>query len=159
MRYNSDMEDHPTIAETMAQFKAMADNLKPKPKARNVLAGRRDRDMPPKMVESCRPRRIVKWLTNAPEWVVACYVGDKWTLHRYVIVLGGSLWTADEARQHWRAGMNPRLVRCLFFLDGQNGTQLMQASHSLLGRHLGIKTHWENIPEPMRQFVLDHYSQ
>lgn len=157
---NDDTERDPTIAETIARFKAMAANLRPHPprdKLRKVTLpttlGPRDGKLELDAFERFRPRRgALKWLDEAPNYVMACYDnGGQNTEYRYTVLFGGDLWDLAYARANWESGRDPRLMPCLMISDGLDYSIWTDC---VRGARLGRRMRWLDIPANIREHVM-----
>jgi hypothetical protein len=104
-----------------------------------------------------RPRRAAaRWLEGAPEYVIACYDNRGKTADRYTVLFGGSMWTPDHARQLAECGMDTRLLNSLSMSDNPTHPQgVSQYDYALRGSHLGRKVRWNDLPDHIRNHVID----
>lgn len=145
----------PTIAETIAAWRAMAAALKPtsmRSATARLWYGPRNVAVHVEMFECYRPRRSpAKWLHGAPDHVMACYDAGERIPQRYAVMLGGELWTAEYAHANWQAGLDPRLVPCLRMSDDPGGGS--NWTDCLYTRRLGRKICWHELPAAVQSHV------
>jgi hypothetical protein len=151
----------PTIAETIAKWKAMAAALKPKSMrddTKRLWLGPRNTTVAIELFEHYRPKHSpAKWLRDAPNYVVSCY-DNAANDDRYIVVFGGSLWTAEYAHANWQSGLNPHLAPCLRMSgDPVNGISIW--TDCLRTRRLGVKICWNELPTRVRDHVKERVAR
>jgi hypothetical protein len=157
----TDDELPPTIAQTVAGFRAMAASLKPKPVSNVVKTrlylGPRNTNLCVEVFEHYRPRRSPKkWLIGAPDYVMGCYDNEGKTNARYTVMFGGSLWTPEYAYANWQSGLDPHLTRCLRMSADLTVSAWWDCIRT---RWIGTKIAWSDLPPALQQHVGERVAQ